>query len=186
MRARLKPTWEQVQKFLPDIDQKEVNAFANSNGRKVQIATRLYHEGKPVLNATVHFYGTQMALYEPALALLLKTLEDNKLSVEWDAVSFLNHLHVHKRGEATKDHVFTHLIKDAATLGLEPVLSVFHDIWRDRAFLSKEIQDRYCADLCAILLGATATVTSEDIERRIFERSWHLPFTKFEPQGLEF
>ena len=188
MRKNLKPSWDKVQALLPEVDHPWINALNNSDGKKVEIAVGLMNKGEPALKATVHFYNCPYFLYQPALVVLLNRLERHNLTVEWDQAWFLSQAGKHwDRADLKMDDPFTNLVRIAANMKMDDVVSMIKDVWKElQPFATKEMKDQYYQDIGSAILGSTATVTSADMERMIYDRNWHMPFTGFKAKGLEF
>lgn len=203
---KLKPSWDDVQKALPAINESgidysdmnpvdgDINFIRNSNGRQIPVRVILYNNERQMLDATVHFYGSPRLLYHAALYMLERRLDENNLAVEWDSVQFVGNSKIFPKFDPLGDELVQSM-KTSLMLPLEDTVKVIREI-SEKFFLSDDFiphdlilrarTQSYYSQLSAAILAHTAIVKSDDMERMIFERRWHLPMTRFKPQGLEF
>lgn len=99
----MKLDWEMVQRMLPASDSPDIVALTNTGGNRVKIPVRLYKNGNPVLNATVTFFQASKQLSWAALSLVECDLEENKAKIDWDAVSFKEHVVRYARKDRPDD-----------------------------------------------------------------------------------
>lgn len=189
---KLKPTWDDVQRALPDVNYGDTNYIRG--GKKIPIQVTLFHDDVKTLDATVHIFGSSKQLYGAALYLLERRMKENNISVEWNEVQFLGSSANMPRFDPMTDP-FVQSIDRAMLLPFDDTIGVLADVFKQSSLPEQIIPSSvitrardalYQEHICAAILAHTAVIKSDDMERMIFDRKWHLPGAKFKPQGLEF
>ena len=191
---KLKPTWDDVQRALPDVDYKDINAIRNSNGKHIPVQVTLMKDGADVLNATVGFYGSPKSLYAPALYMLERRMKENDIVLEWNEVCFVGNGAPLARLDPMVDPLVQAMDR-SLLLPFDDTLRVLRESFAQSALPEQIIPNASITRLrmnmfndaiSAAILAHTATVVSEDLERMIYAKKFHLPFTNFKPKGQEF
>lgn len=189
MDKSLKQSWDEIENYLPDINHPAINMLRDGLGKTIPIQIQLQKNGQKVLDAKVNLQLSSYVAQEPALAVLLKKLEKYGLTVEWDTVSF------HEDGSQPMPASAFPMNQPHIRWIEQGIMQDFNDCMDALDSISnrmlqlepEEYAERYPKDLAALIVGATATVISEDMERLIkLKKRWFpLPFIDFQGKNLE-
>lgn len=189
MRKPLKQSWEDVENYLPDIDHPALNTLRDSLGKTISVRVQLQKVGAKMLDAQVNLAPSPDYLQTAALAILLKKLETYGLNPEWDAVSFQEDGTM-AAPKSAYPMIEPHLrwMEFGVTQNIADCIDALDNLSRKmEAESPEEFADRFPKDFAAIIIGATATVISEDMERLIkMKKRWlKFPLIDFQGKKLE-
>lgn len=190
---RLKPTWDDVQKILPDVNYGESNFIRG--GKKIPLQVTLFQDGEKKMDATVHMFGSARQLYGAALYMVERRMKENDISVVWNEVQFLGSSAIMPRFDPMKGDELVQDMDRSLVLPFADTVGMIRDVFKKpslpeqiipSSIITRAREALYQDHICAAVRAHTAVVISDDMERMIFEKKWHLPFSKFTPRGMEF
>lgn len=188
MPQKLKITWDIVQKIVSrDIDNDSVRMLLSTGGNRVHIPIDLYEDEEKVLSATVSLLPSQSYLYQPALAILNKKMHSHYVDVLWDHASFNGKEPVERSKLLCTDQLSL-IARRACDQELADTFRTMQKEWKENdygALPAKSISNLQFREFCAAIIGASAIVKSEDMERMIHQQSRGFWPRRFKPQGLE-
>ncbi len=179
-----------IQKWIPAVDHPALNGLRNGFPGKVSIPVALYQDDTLKFSAEVQVYGHTYSLFVPALAMVLETLRERNIELEWNAAVFTAPHKKFPRQELEADMTGATLaayMKQYRKMDLdEAIIDSYKSLQSSRKEgLSPEEEKRLLDDsvlkLCAAVLASGVEIKSDDLKKLTPRRGFFDRLKGFKP-----